>query len=80
MPKLHLEPLIFCFAWAALAVCGWLLGGIWAGSLLSFGLVAVLMPVSAAIISKTEDVAIERQVRWGILAIAALALAIWLNA
>ena len=79
MPKLHPEPLLFCLAWAMLAIWGGLTS-IWLGILLSGGLAVVLMPVSAAIISKRDDPVLERQVRWGILAIAALALPIWLNA
>ncbi len=79
MPRLHPEPLLFCLAWAVLAVWGGLTS-IWLGILLSGGLAVVLMPVSAAIISKRDDPVLERQVRWGILAIAALALPIWLNA
>lgn len=79
MPKLHAEPLIFCLVWAAVALWGGM-ASIWAGILLSGGLAVVLMPVSAMILSKTEDATLERQVRWGILALAALALAIWLNA
>jgi len=79
MPKLHPEPMLFCLAWAALAIWGGMTS-IWLGILLSGGLAVVLMPVSAAIISKRDDPVLERQVRWGILAIAALALPIWLNA
>ena len=79
MPRLHPEPLLFCLAWAMLAIWGGMTS-IWLGILLSGGLAVVLMPVSAAIISKREDPVLERQVRWGILAIAALALPIWLNA
>jgi len=79
MPRLHPEPLLFCLAWAVLAVWGGMTS-IWLGILLSGGLAVVLMPVSAAIISKRDDPVLERQVRWGILAIAALALPIWLNA
>ncbi len=79
MPKLHPEPMIFCLAWAMLAIWGGTTS-IWLGILLSGGLAVVLMPVSAAIISKRDDPVLERQVRWGILAIAALALPIWLNA
>lgn len=79
MPRLHPEPMIFCLAWAVLAVWGGMTS-IWLGILLSGGLAIVLMPVSAAIISTREDPVLERQVRWGILAIAALALPIWLNA
>ena len=38
-----------------------------------------LMPTSAFILSRYEDEKLERQVRWGILVIAALLLAIWLK-
>jgi len=78
MPKLHAEPLIFCLAWAALAFAGAIMGSLWTGILLSAGLAIVLMPLSAAIISKTGNFALERQIRWGLLVLAALALAVGL--
>jgi hypothetical protein len=79
MPKLHPEPLLFCLAWAALAVAAGIMASIWMGILFSAGLALILMPLSATIITKTESFALERQVRWGLLVIAALALAVWLN-
>lgn len=75
MPKLHAEPLIFCLAWAALAFAAAIMGSLWAGILFSAGLAVVLMPLSATIIAKTENFALERQLRWGLLILAALALA-----
>ena len=78
MPKLYPEPLLFCLAWAALAVWGGMTS-IWLGILLSGGLAVVLMPLSATILVKREDPALERQVRWGILVLAALVLALWLR-
>jgi hypothetical protein len=80
MPKLHVEALTFCIAWAAVAVTGFFTAGPIAGALLTVGLMLIVMPTSATIISKTEDVALERQIRWSILAVAALTLAIWLHA
>lgn len=77
MPRLYPEPLLFCLAWAALAIWGGMTS-IWLGLLLSGGLAVVLMPLSATIISKREDPALERQVRWGLLVLAALALFAWL--
>jgi len=79
MPKLYPEPLLFCLAWAALAIAAGIMASIWMGILFSAGLALILMPLSATIITKTENFAIERQVRWGLLLIAALALALWLN-
>jgi len=79
MPRLHPEPLLFCLAWAALAISGGMTS-IWLGIALSGGLAVILMPLSATIIAKRDDPALERQARWGILALAALALAVWLNA
>ena len=79
MPKLHAEPLLFCIAWAALAIAGGVLAGIWAAILLSLGLLAILMPSTALILSKMEDFAFERQVRWGVLVLAALALGAYLR-
>jgi len=80
MPRLHVEALAFCVAWAAVAIAGFVYAGRLAGALLSVGLMLVVMPASALILSRTEDFALERQARWGILAIAGLGLAIWLNA
>jgi hypothetical protein len=73
MPKLYPEPLLFCLAWAALAIWGGMTS-IWIGILLSGGLAVVLMPLSASILSKTEDLELERKVRWGLLVLAAAAL------
>ena len=79
MSKLRLEPLTFCLCWIALAVAASLLGGTWAGLAVALGLLLVLMPTSAFILSRYEDEKLERQVRWGILALAGLLLAIWLT-
>jgi uncharacterized protein (DUF58 family) len=79
MPKLHPEPLLFCLAWAGLAIAAGIMASIWMGILFSAGLALILMPLTAAIVSKTGDFALERQVRWGLLALAGLALAVWLN-
>ena len=75
MPKLYPEPLLFCLAWAGLAIAAGIMASIWMGILFSAGLALILMPLSATIIAKTENFAIERQVRWGLLILAALALA-----
>jgi hypothetical protein len=77
MPKLHAEALIFCLAWAALAVFAFLRAGYLAGSAISVGLLIVLMPVSSLILDRTGDLERERQVRWGILIVAALAFGLW---
>ena len=79
MPKLHPEPALFCLAWAALAIAAGTMGSIWLGILFSGGLALVLMPLSATIISKTENLTLERQVRWGLLVLTALALFVWLQ-
>ena len=73
MPRFHPEAFLFCIAWAIAAVAGAMIAGLWAGITLSAGLLVVLMPVSAAILTKTEDFALERQVRWGMLVLATLA-------
>ena len=78
--RLHPEPLLFCVVWAALAVAGGVYGAWWVAVILSLGL---LLPISAAslqVLSQTGDEKMERQVRWGILILAALALVIGLNA
>ncbi|MEA3002099.1 MAG: hypothetical protein QOH81_887 [Sphingomonadales bacterium] len=74
MPKLYPEALAFCILWMALAIWGWSLLGLTAGLLLSVGLFLIVMPSSALILSRTSNFALERGVRWGILALAALAL------
>ena len=79
MPKLHAEPLLFCLAWAGLAFAAAIMASIWIGILFSAGLAILLMPLSATIVSKTGNFALERQVRWGLLVLAASALALWLN-
>ena len=73
MPKLHVEALIFSLCWAALAILGGIQAGLWAGAALSAGLLLIIMPTSSYVLSKTGNFALERQVRWGILVLAALA-------
>jgi len=80
MTRLHPEPLLFCAAWAALAIAGGLWGSWWIGVLLSFGLLLLISAASLQILTRTEDMALERQVRWGILVVAALALVVGINA
>ena len=79
MPRIHVEPLLFCLAWAALAIAAGIMASIWMGILFSAGLAIVLMPLTATIVTKTGDFALERQVRWGLLVLAALGLAVWLK-
>jgi len=74
MPKLHVEPLIFCIAWAALAVAGFALLDWRAGVALSVGLFMLIMPSSALILARTSNFVLERAVRWGILVVATLVL------
>lgn len=77
MPKLHVEALIFCLAWAALAVVAFVRAGYLAGSIMSVGLLLLIMPVSSLILDRTGDFAKERMARWAILALAALGFGIW---
>jgi len=79
MPRFALEPLIFCLCWVGLAVVASVLGTVWAGLAIGLGLLLVFMPTSAFILTRYEDEKLERQVRWGILVIAGLLLAIWLR-
>ena len=74
MRRLHVEALVYCIAWAALAILGLNLGGIKAGLLLSVGLFLIVMPTSALVLSRTGNFALERGVRWGILVASALIL------
>ena len=80
MTKFHPEALLFCVVWAALAIAGGVYAGWWAGALLSLGLLVLISASSMQILSQSEDPAMERQVRWGILIVAALGLAVYLNA
>ena len=77
--RLHPEPLLFCVVWAALAIAGAVYGDWWVGVLLSVGLLVVISAASLQVLSQTDDPAMERQVRWGILMIAALALVVGIN-
>jgi hypothetical protein len=79
MPRLALEPLFFCICWMGLAVVAAVLGNVWAGLAIGLGLLLVFMPTSAVILTRYEDEKLERQVRWGILVIAGLLLAVWLR-
>ncbi len=79
MSRLHAEGLIFCLVWAALAWFAGQRAGFYVGTLLSVGLLLILMPVTGLVLSKTGNFALERQLRWSILAAAALALAVWLS-
>jgi hypothetical protein len=72
MPKLYPEALLFCLVWAGLAIYGGLNAGWKAGAALTLGLFIVIMPASAFVLSRTGNFAIERAVRWGLLAIAAI--------
>ncbi|MGQ0660021.1 hypothetical protein [Sphingosinicella sp.] len=78
-PKLHAEALIFCLAWAALATLAFVRAGYLAGSVMSVGLLLLIMPASSLVLDRTGDLARERQVRWGLLSFSALGLAIWLS-
>lgn len=80
MPRLHHEALLFCLAWAVLALAGGLYAGLWVGAALSVGLLILISASSMQILSQTADEAMERQVRWGILIVAALGLLVYLNA
>ena len=79
MPRLHAEALIFCLAWAALALTGGLLLGWQAGAILSVGLMLVIMPTSNLVLTRTDSFSIERTIRWAILATAAAGLLAYLN-
>jgi hypothetical protein len=79
MPRLHAEPLIFCLAWAGLAIAAGMMASLWVGILFSAGLALLLMPLSATILAKTESFTLERQVRWGLLVVAALSLPVFLQ-
>jgi hypothetical protein len=72
MPRLYPEALLYCILWAALAIWGGLELGWKAGAALTLGLFILIMPISALILSRTGSFKLERWVRWGILAAAAV--------
>lgn len=72
MPRLYPEALLYCVLWAALALWGGLELGWKAGAALTLGLFILIMPTSAAILSRTGSFKLERGVRWGILVAAAI--------
>lgn len=74
MPRLYPEAFAFCILWAALAIYGGLELGWKAGAVLTLGLFILIMPTSALILSRTGSFSLERGVRWGILAVAAIVL------
>jgi hypothetical protein len=74
MPKLYPEALLFCLVWAALTIYGGLELGWKGGAALTLGLFILIMPSSALILSRTGSFNLERAVRWGILAAAAVVL------
>ena len=73
----HPEPLIFCLAWAALALVAGLEAGWKAGALLSVGLMLLIMPAGILIVTRTENLELERAVRWALLGLAALLYHLW---
>ena len=79
MPKFHAEALLFCLAWAALAIAGGIYGSWWIGVLISFGLLVLVSAASMQVLAQTGDQDMERNVRWGILMVTALALFVGLN-
>lgn len=72
----HPEAAAFCVAWVAVATAGYVLEGFLAGAFLTFGMMGVLMPVSAYLLGKKEDAVLERTARWSILIVAGLILAL----
>ena len=75
-PLWHPEAASFCAAWVAVATAGFVLEGFVAGALLSLGLMSVLMPISGYLLGKRGDVVLERNVRWSVLIVAGLILAL----
>ena len=79
MTRFHPEALLFCLAWAGLAIAGAVYGSWWVGILISLGLLVLVSAASMQIMSQTGDETMERNVRWGILMVTALALFVGLN-
>jgi hypothetical protein len=78
-PKLHVDALLYCLCWAALALFGWDRGGMVPGLLLSIGLFPLVMLSSMTVLSRTGNFKAEQAIRWGILAVAAIGLMAWLD-
>jgi hypothetical protein len=74
MPRLHGEALLFCLAWAGLAVYAGIEAGWWVGALISIGLLVLVSAASMQVLTQTQDEMMERHVRWGILIVTGLAL------
>ena len=74
MKRLYPEAILYCLLWVALALFGLDRLGWKAGLAFSLGLFVIVMPASAIILSRTGNFALERGVRWAILAAAAIAL------
>ena len=72
--RFNLDALLYCIVWAALAIYAWNAVSHQAGLLASVGLFLIVMPTSAILLSRTGNFRLERGVRWGILALAALAV------
>ena len=74
MKGIYPEAILYCLLWVALALFGLDRLGWKAGLALSIGLFLIVMPASAITLSRTGNFALERGIRWGILAVAALIL------
>jgi hypothetical protein len=79
MRLFHVEALLFCVAWAALAFAGGIYGSWWVGVLISIGLLILVSAASLQVMAQTGDEKMERNVRWGILIVTALALFVGLR-
>ena len=77
--RLNLDALAYCILWAALAIFAWDRAGMAAGLLLSIGLFPIIMGTSMVLLARTGNFAAEQAVRWGILAVAAIGLAAYLD-
>jgi hypothetical protein len=80
LTRFHPEAFLFALVWAALALAGGFYGGWIVGALLSVGLLVLVSGSSAIILSRYDNFAAERLARWGLLALAALGLLLWLRA
>jgi hypothetical protein len=72
--RLHLDALLYCIVWAALAIYAWNAVSHRAGLLASIGLFLIVMPTSLILLSRTGSFRLERTIRWAILAVAAIAV------
>jgi hypothetical protein len=78
LSRVNIETLLFCLAWAGLAVVAVSYGGWTVGLALAIGLFLAISASTGAILSRSGDLGFERKMRWGILIAGWIALIFYL--